>query len=94
MCLACEMDALWFAEMETAARATLGSAGVPPALKNYSASLPLGSSERASETPAVPGVPPAASHELRGVECELSKSTGGTPALQASPFRCEETRSE
>ncbi len=29
MCLACEMDALWFAEMEMAAP---GSAGVPPAV--------------------------------------------------------------
>jgi hypothetical protein len=51
MCLACEMDALWFAEME----APPGTAGVPPAVENDPASLALGSLERAGETPAVPG---------------------------------------
>ena len=52
MCLACEMDALWFAEMEAAAP---GSGGVPPVLENYPASQAPGSLERAGETPAVPG---------------------------------------
>jgi hypothetical protein len=55
MCLACEMDAQWFAEMEAAARAAPGTAGVPPALQNYSPSLTPGSPERAGETPALPG---------------------------------------
>ena len=55
MCLACEMDALWFAEMEAAAGATPGTAGVPPAVETYPASLAPGSLERAGETPAVPG---------------------------------------
>jgi hypothetical protein len=92
MCLACEMDALWFAEMEAAAPP--GSAGVPPALKNHSASLTLGSLEGAGETPAVPGgVPPTASApspRTRGEE----ESTVRAPALPASRFRCEEARSE
>jgi hypothetical protein len=54
MCLACEMDALWFAEMEAAERATPGTAGVPPAVKNDPASQAPGSLERAGETPALP----------------------------------------
>jgi hypothetical protein len=53
MCLACEMDALWFAEMEAAADATPGTAGVPPAVET--ASPEPGSLERAGGTPAVPG---------------------------------------
>jgi hypothetical protein len=52
MCLACEMDALWFAEMEAAAP---GSAGVPPALKDSSVSPAPGSFERAGVPPALPG---------------------------------------
>ena len=52
MCLACEMDALWFAEMEAA---TPGTAGVPPAVETRPASLAPGSLERAGGTPAVPG---------------------------------------
>jgi hypothetical protein len=56
MCLACEMDALWFAEMEAAAGATPGTAGVPPAVETAPAP---GSPERAGGTPAVVGgVPP------------------------------------
>jgi hypothetical protein len=50
MCLACEMDALWFAEMEAAAP---GTAGVPPAVET--ASPAPDSLERAGGTPAVPG---------------------------------------
>jgi len=71
-----------------------GSAGVPPALKNDSASLMRGSSDRAGETPALlRGVPPPAWQEPSDVEVELSKSTGEPPTLPASRFRCEETRS-
>ena len=43
MCLACEMDALWFAEMEAAAGATAGSAGATPALSGEIAPLRGGS---------------------------------------------------
>jgi hypothetical protein len=85
MCLACEMDALWFAEMEMAAP---GTAGVPPALEDYPASLTLGSLERAGETPAVPGGAPAPSPRKQG---EVKKA-GETPALP-SRFRREETGS-
>jgi hypothetical protein len=71
MCLACEMDALWFAEMGAAARVTPGTAGVPPALENDPPSFALGSSERAGETPAVPGgVSPA----VPGFRCEETGS--------------------
>ncbi len=83
MCLACEMDALWFAEVEAAARATPGTAGVPSAVETYPASLAPGSLERAGETPAVPGGPAAA-------PCKWGEVKGGeTPAVPG--FRCEET---
>jgi hypothetical protein len=55
MCLACEMDALWFAEMEAAAGATPGTAGGPPPVVTDPASMAPGSLERAGGTPAVPG---------------------------------------
>jgi hypothetical protein len=67
MCLACEMDALWFAAMEAAAA---GTAGVPPALKDDPPSPALGSFERAGETPAVPGGTPV----LPGFRCEETGS--------------------
>ena len=84
MCLACEMDALWFVEMEAAVP---GSAGVPPALENYPASLTLGSLEGAGETPVLPGGPAPAPRSRGEV-----KDAGETPALP-SRFRCEETGS-
>jgi hypothetical protein len=88
MCLACEMDALWFAEMEELAHATPpGSAGVPPALESSSASAALGTFEGAGETPALQD----------SSTCPMSNSferAGGTPAVPGSPFLCEETRSE
>jgi hypothetical protein len=55
MCLACEMDAWWFAEMEAAALQAAGTAGVPPALPEGSTSPTADSSQRAGGTPAVPG---------------------------------------
>jgi hypothetical protein len=55
MCLACEMDALWFAEMEAAAARAPGTAGVPPALPDSSTSPAPESSLRAGRTPAAPG---------------------------------------
>jgi hypothetical protein len=68
MCLACEMDALWFAEMEAVAP---GTAGIPPALENDPASQALGSLERAGGKPAVPGgVPPS----VPGFRCEETGS--------------------
>jgi hypothetical protein len=82
MCLACEMDVLWFAEIEATA---LGTAGVPPALKDRPASLAPGSLKEAGETPAVPAAVPG----LRGLRGEVK--TGGTPAVPG--FRCEETGS-
>jgi len=54
MCLACEMDAWWFAEMEAAARPP-GTAGVPPALKDGPTAPTPEGSERAGGTPAAPG---------------------------------------
>lgn len=54
MCLACEMDALWFAEVEAAAANTPGSAGVPPALEDGSTSSTPVSLETAGGTPAIP----------------------------------------
>jgi hypothetical protein len=55
MCLACEMDAWWFAEMERTASATPpGSAGVPPALSDSPASPATGSLEEVGGTPARP----------------------------------------
>jgi hypothetical protein len=88
MCLACEMDALWFAEMEELARATPpGSAGVPPALESSSASAALGTFERAGGTPALQD----------SSTCPTPNSfegAGEAPAVPASFFLCEETRSE
>jgi hypothetical protein len=71
MCLACEMDALWFAEMEAAAT---GSASVPPALSGEIAPL-RGGPAPAPHTPKEvksAGVPPAVpgSHFL----CEETRS--------------------
>ena len=89
MCLACEMDAWWFAEMEAAARATTppGTAGVPPALQGSSPSPTPGSLERAGETKV----------ELARLwHFKMSKSATADfdPAVPAAPFACEETRSE
>jgi hypothetical protein len=55
MCLACEMDGWWFAEMEAAAARTPGTAGVPPALQDGVPSPTPAPSETAGGTPAVPG---------------------------------------
>jgi hypothetical protein len=55
MCLACEMDAWWFAELEVAAAQKAGTAGVPPALPDGSTSPTPDSSEKAGGTPSVPG---------------------------------------
>jgi hypothetical protein len=69
MCLACELDALWYAEWERLAAeganaAGAGSAGVPPALEGEPASIDNeanaqagGEAANAGGTPALPGVP-------------------------------------
>ena len=88
MCLACEMDAWWFGEMEAAtgsaglSPATApepGTAGVPPALADFFAST-AAVSEDAVEAAAIPG------------------EVGETPAPQQAPvirgFVCEEMPSE
>ncbi len=79
MCLACEMDALWFAEME-AASATPGTAGVPPASSGEASS---------NEITLSHGGPSISPRELGEVP-----RAGETPAGPASTFLCEETRSE
>jgi hypothetical protein len=59
MCLACELDALWYAEWERPASA--GSAGVPgaagisPALSEGPAGVESGEAKGAGEPPVVPG---------------------------------------
>jgi hypothetical protein len=53
MCLACELDALWYAEWEPLAAA--GSAGVLPVLPEDPASVESGEAKSAGETPAPPG---------------------------------------
>jgi hypothetical protein len=88
MCLACEMDALWFVETAAAARATPGTAGVAPALENDPVSLVLGFSERVGEAPAVPSEVPTSPGERGQV-----RRPDEMPAFQASRFRCEETGS-
>jgi hypothetical protein len=58
MCLACELDALWYAEWERPGSA--GSAGVPgtagvlPTLSEDPAGAEGGEAKGAGETPAVP----------------------------------------
>ncbi len=54
MCLACELEALWYAEAGSAGAAP-GTAGVPPALLVESGNaVDVEGAERAGETPAVP----------------------------------------
>jgi hypothetical protein len=74
MCLACEIDALWFAQME-AACGTPGTAGTPPALKDDSAYLTPRSLESAGETPP-PRHPPAQAGEggVGAFRCEETRS--------------------
>jgi hypothetical protein len=58
MCLACELDVLWYAEWErlTAAGSTgaAGTAGVSPALPEEPASAESGETNGAGETAVVP----------------------------------------
>jgi hypothetical protein len=88
MCLACEMDAWWFAEMEAKARATTpGTAGVPPALQGSSPSATPGSLERA-------GGSKVGLARLWHFKMSKSATADFDPAVPGAPFACEETRSE
>jgi hypothetical protein len=74
MCLACEMDALWFAELEAAAGQAAGTAGVPPALPPQGAVAQEDGSQRAGGTPAVPGSRAGGTPALPGFRCEETRS--------------------
>jgi len=90
MCLACEMDALWFAEMEAAVRAS----SPLPAGERSSASVGETAGEGLSdhgqgESPSpAPTFPPPQAGE--GREGATSPQRGEVKA----PFICEETRSQ
>jgi hypothetical protein len=97
MCLACEMDALWFAEMEAAARATSGSAGDPPVLPGEIAPLHGGPAPSPRPKSGLPDFGTLGRIEIGNSRFRLRgevNSADGTPALPTSRFRCEETRSE
>jgi len=66
MCLACEMDAMWYAEIEAAS----GTAGVPPALSGQSGVIESELHVTAGGTPAVPGNVPASSFVCEETTCE------------------------
>jgi hypothetical protein len=95
MCLACELDALWYAEWE---RLAAEGAGAP------------GSVDPGSVAPGTAGVPPALAEDQAGAEAggsiplsqirEWVAGAGETPAVPAkrarpaaprSGFLCEET---
>jgi hypothetical protein len=89
MCLACELDALWYAEWEGEAGAA-GSAGVPPALSGEPGGMKSVEATNAGEMLApssAPLVGEGAGPQARFVEA--AKRAGGTPALR-SRFLCEE----
>jgi hypothetical protein len=85
MCLACEMDALWFAEMEaealraSAVRAADGSTAGAGAQPGEAASNPA---DRESLSPAAPRT---------SISPQRGEAKG--PAQGETTFRCEETRS-
>jgi hypothetical protein len=81
MCLACEMDALWFAEAEAAA-------ALPrPAGERSTASA----SELAGEGPLDDG---GGENPSPGFLRSARNPTSHQPGEVKSAFRCEETRSE
>jgi hypothetical protein len=94
MCLACELDALWYADWEQqSAAGAAGSAGVPPALSGEPDGMESAEAMKAGETlashPSVPFGDEAAGPPARFVAA--GKRSGGTPVLRAaSRFRCEE----
>jgi hypothetical protein len=83
MCLACELDALWYAEWERlaaegpTAAGSPGTAGDPPALSGDA------------------GLPPASGESIENEVPARGEATGGTPevpglAVPRPRFRCEE----
>jgi len=90
MCLACELDALWYADWEQQATAgAAGSAGVPPSLSGEPDGMESAAAMTAGETLASHPSVEAAGPQARFVAA--GKRPGGTPALRtASRFRCEE----
>ena len=80
MCLACEMDALWFAELEAAAGQAAGTAGVSSPSPLVGEGGGGGSGGDGVDVPHTPTPTP-----------DPSPQGGGG---QKSGFRCEETRSE
>jgi hypothetical protein len=84
MCLACEMDALWFAEIEAAAKAP-GTAGVSPARPDGPTTPTPDSPQKAGGTKVGPA---------RLWHSEMSKSATADFDPAAPGFVCEEIRSE
>jgi hypothetical protein len=92
MCLACELDALWYAEEweQQAAAGAAGSAAVPSALSEATGGIENVVAKKAGETLASPSAPfesEGAGPQIRFVEA--AKRARGMPALR-SRFRCEE----
>jgi hypothetical protein len=101
MCLACELDALWYAEWEqlaaegagAAGAADPGTAGVPPALPGQAGAESV-EAEGAVETFAPPSS--LSGSETGGALAEVfaeAKRAGGTPAVSGSPARPAAPRS-
>jgi hypothetical protein len=99
MCLACELDALWYAEFERLAAEGAGVAGtacIPPALSVGSAGVPPALAEEpvgaeSGESAASPRAQTCEEAEDAGGTPAVP-GAGGTPALRARPrFLCEET---
>jgi hypothetical protein len=104
MCLACELDALWYAEWDRPAAEGAGAAGnaaIPPAVPGEPGGTESVEVENAVETFASPS-----SHfrdERGGPLAQVfvaAKRAGGAPAIQGTParpaaalsgFYCEET---
>jgi hypothetical protein len=99
MCLACELDALWYAEWDRLAAegANLpGIAGVPPAEPAVPANTVPANTFPGTAVPGTAGVPPAFSVAPSGVEGgaasaalmawtrEEAEGAGGTPAVPES----------
>jgi hypothetical protein len=91
MCLACELDALWYADWEQqAAAGAVGSAGITPALSGDPGGMETVEAAKVGEPPAAP--PASFGGEGAGPQArfvETAKRPGGAPALR-SRFLCEE----
>ena len=98
MCLACEMDALWFAEMERAVRASsplpAGKRSPPPYPPPLAGEGREGAGEGLSDHGEAESPSPDALRASTSPRRGEVKSAGGPPAVPASAFLCEETRSQ